>query len=1161
MKSGNLFQLTEQTVSRIKYIKLDKKASYMEKDIPFFAIDPSQYKAISFYSFGFYDSLTCIMPERVSHKEHFLISYPYERTANALKVEQWFGIFPLAEQKLYTSETSRKKEIEDPFFCDVTLQQELPFVGVILLSLSKSEKTFNQLLTEYIDLIEGLFSSSSVESNRYITEIYYSLNCADLCLAIRTDSLPFIHNINRSLNEIAEKASYDINTTVIFSVQNETDSKRLKELSPVNKGVSFIVRSTGKYGETHMSYGVNGIGKYVTKLSFEQYVEFIPSILRYKLHNDDAGINPFVRGICHEREWFNEDNREINTPFDTNSKKLQPLIPEWTQDIVHLIDTIQNQAYNLFQHCHNTLTYKERFWNEFYMVRDLFFTYSDLWYQDASESGLIFFAQLWIALKGLENMMKQSLDFCNSKNQKSLEKSIQKLLDANHSIVCDLNGYNKQFQFLNQDSVNYPSYEIQSKVNSQKYMAAYCSFLHRLFVIYYDSKDPCEKIVQKFPIALVDINSRKIIANIFFPYLYTKNTKEGNSYNRSIFSVHFPSSEYFSNVWSSIPLLMHEACHTQHYGKSSDRNSAVVYSIDKFFATFLVRKMVKTVNNGIVIGTSSLLLNQMEDLVYQSLVSSREELSPFLEDDLTFYETVQCCRQFYHNIFDTEDKVKEITYSGLLDFGKNIQEDVERILKTLEFSRLCYIFVSDSNYPKSLYYFINTLYLEFHEKFYQQHKEKYDTEFSVALEDEISNIKNNEEASNSDPDLILLELSLYQFERYVKKDYSAIFNRNMKDCIYIAFQIVLIAGMNAIFSKYSENFSKMISEQSQHERYLKDLRIVYLNHIIPEIDTENNISSFNKTLKEAYQHFIEDQKSTWSNICTADSLLYNQNLMEAMLSEYYEFFLSVNNVVNFMVSDRFILYKNAISGEKDISYFKTFIKHVHRNCYDAIKNMESKDEEFKAIFTNSNRKQLSQLGLLTEDTRIIESVFSAFFSQCHDSFVDNEIHDRSTLFQEVYADCGMCSAIGFNPFGYCMFTMSVHSIVNDETSTNSDANFLVDRISSILRIYFASEKNGINEFHFFIEELMNKEMLLSMCQMLTSIQPSLDIELISQRIEQFNINYGSLSNPKDIKIICDDLGFWMEEIVSCLMIIMESEFNNATYDNSAEKDKISLGLV
>ncbi len=137
--------LTKNNIDQVRYIKLDKKAgSQQDKLNPVIAGQRVADQKIQFYAFGFYDSLTCVKTEmRISqaHKKHFLIKYPYQKTAEALKVEQWFGILPLAEGGRFHAGVENAEGME-PFFCREDLQAKMPFVGVVLISLRNTAKDF-----------------------------------------------------------------------------------------------------------------------------------------------------------------------------------------------------------------------------------------------------------------------------------------------------------------------------------------------------------------------------------------------------------------------------------------------------------------------------------------------------------------------------------------------------------------------------------------------------------------------------------------------------------------------------------------------------------------------------------------------------------------------------------------------------------------------------------------------------------------------------------------------------------------------------------------------------------------------------------------------------------------------------------------------------------
>ena len=227
IQGDELFRLTEESVKGLIYIKLNKKASYSEKELNNITYNKGEDEKsfIRFYSLGFYDSLTCMKSKQltsITHKEHFLISYPFKKTADTSNVEQWFGILPLSEPKRFGIGADSDNP-EAPFFCEDDLQRELPFIGVILLSLGNGANgeisDFKDILADFTEKCAGVFPNPPQSSDRYIAQLYYSLNCADLCMVIRTDNLSFVHDMNYNYNVIAADRGYNIKSTVLFSKQ------------------------------------------------------------------------------------------------------------------------------------------------------------------------------------------------------------------------------------------------------------------------------------------------------------------------------------------------------------------------------------------------------------------------------------------------------------------------------------------------------------------------------------------------------------------------------------------------------------------------------------------------------------------------------------------------------------------------------------------------------------------------------------------------------------------------------------------------------------------------------------------------------------------------------------------------------------------------------
>lgn len=1166
-QQAELFQLTENNIDQVRYIKLDKKVGNEQKKLEEVLVSQNmKAEIVQFYSLGFYDSLTCVKTQmRISqaHKKHFMITCPYQRTAETLKVEQWFGILPLSTGGRYQAGVGNTvNEDMEPFFCRQDLQEKLPFVGVVLISLKNTSRTFKPFLADYILEIERVFHALKEKRKGicYLAQIYYSLNCVDLCLVIRTDALPFIHEVNYELNGRVLEEGSQINTTVIFAVQGMDGLKeRLKKIKTKNKEVSFVVRSYQKCPDfNRKSSGVNGVGKYVTIFSYDEYLQYLPKLTYSKLNgmeNDTVFVDSFVKSICHEREWFQENDYtayepDKNTIEKEKNERLAKATCQWVEDIYNKIVAVEQIAEKLFLFEKEIYKYKEMFICEFRLVKDLVNTYADLWYQNVSESGFVFFCQLWTALQGIETMLQKIKEEKESGDRlERLEKSLNGLLGIMHEVVCDLNGYNKQFQLLNQDSVNLPVYEIQSKVNAEKYMAAYCAFLHKFFVLYYNGKEHDEYIVQDLPLALVDLNQKRINTTFYFSRLYVDQTKQENIFRRGMFTVHFPSSEYFSNVWSSIPLLMHEASHAHHYGKVEDRNHALLYNINQYFADKLSKILLSIVNEGVLVNTSDFLINILKKSIYQVVEDIQKKY--LIQSNefkyLRFQMLRQKCSDFYDSIFDQSDDKKNMRYSQLVNLRNKVKEDVNFLVKKFKFEKICYVFTKYVDYPPAMYYFLNVLYLEFHSDFYKRYQKEYDEGF-------LENLKKEAEKEREDQvEKMMLLLAWYRFTVIIKQEEKSAVEEiakqlpfSIKETLYSSFSVVLVAGIWIIFEKYRKNFSSVLSEQT------------YYKKLLPHLDIDD-ILKYTEKLSGAYEVFVKENSGS-------QKLEYDKNLMEHMLYEYYEIYIAVNNITSF-------LFNEELSMCVDRSEIRdAFIKNVHDALRKVIEKEEKKDQ-FHAIFAKSNREKLVKLGFFEKDSTILRDVFSKVVLEGGTTFVEDMFVDRVWLFQEVYADCGMCYAMGFDPFGYCIFASSIYNITNDPYELRNDRSFLADRLCAVMRMYFDEDESGKwpELYETFLQKIFDVNMVTAICKMLLRVSEN----KIVQDVYDYAVKYRTsiykregfvktirdgmdqkkFSSEKWLKIISEkqtpeklDFMIWRDEVVGALIGVIEEQYTSQYVD-------------
>lgn len=1130
----DLFRLTEDNLNKIRYIKLDKKATYSESELEQMVIDNGDtdmeletFQTIKFYSLGFYDVLKCMKKKintSFTNKEHFLISYPFKRSRATLKVEQWFGILPLSSEKIY-SNVLKKGEIAEPFFCDGELQEKMPFAGVLLISLGETSNNglleFKELLKQYVNVIDSIFKEDNKEQYNefkeylYIAEIYYSLNCSDLCMAIRTNGLPFIHFMNSILNKKAADEKIEINTTVIFSVQDNASIESLGRIAGMNKNVKFIVRSNIKYDEENprSSYSVNGVGKYVTELDYKDYVQCLSGLIKYKVNNENIE-DEFTKSICHEREWF--DSRSDSGIYRTSG--LQEAIHNWINSIYDKITSIEKMVKNIFQN--NSISvnmYDEMLLQEFSFIKELVYTYSDLWYQKASISGFVFFSQIYIALDGISFMLEEIGKF--SVADDNIPESIEGLLKVIHDISFDLNGYNKQFQYLNQDSVNYPSYEIQSKVNAEKYMSAYCSFLHKFFALYYEEKDGSENIVQNFPLALVDINQREIIAKLFFRSIYNTYTKDENDekFRRGLFSVHFPSSRYFSDLWISLPLLMHEVSHTQHYGETEERNLGVIYSIDRFFAKEITNAMLIFINNGEYSNSSKFLSDEISTKVmYEAIKStfsiyneSREDNGEYLKYGYT--QLIDYYTEFYYSLFNDYNEIKEYS-RGLITTSK-VKENFDFVMDLIGFQNMCFPYAGKITSLSAFQYLINVLYLEFHYDFYEKYKDIYDKDFVKQLKYDMKDCRNDFEKE-------MYERTLKRFNTNIGKEDT----EKEDSYIYVIFSVITAAGMSIVFENYKNEFSNYNNEE--------DFIYMYYKKLFPNLYTFNG-QQYVEMLSDAYSSYAIKDKQTAE---------HEKYMLSNMLMDYYQLVVCINNIIQFMCNK-----VTAVNEKTDMT--EVFLEKIHEKSVSYVNNIENSDD-LKIIFSEINREQLMQMGFFEDGNTIIKELFKKVFTVWKRKFIGDKIKDRSLLFQEVYADCGMCNSMGFDAFGYCMFAVSIHNIVGDLKAANMESSFLADRLRSVLQIYFS----GINDeckLKCFCAKLFDTKMVNAICGMLYSVKVNTGIEELRKYMEE--IKFEELLNKDFNSIGKEDFRKW-KKIINKIIIIIDKEYSgNVNEVISADK--------
>ena len=159
-----------------------------------------------FCSLGYYDQMSYVRAKDeesiLDYKHCFLIKYPYQQSQQRMVTDQMFTL--LNEDGDWEN---------DPF--EIGEDEEKPFLGIILLTVGKkfsdSEESskssiYERLLEVYknasIEILGKVIDSR--EKNGYY-RLFYTPNCADLCIVIRTNNLQDIYNVKEQIS--AKKVS------------------------------------------------------------------------------------------------------------------------------------------------------------------------------------------------------------------------------------------------------------------------------------------------------------------------------------------------------------------------------------------------------------------------------------------------------------------------------------------------------------------------------------------------------------------------------------------------------------------------------------------------------------------------------------------------------------------------------------------------------------------------------------------------------------------------------------------------------------------------------------------------------------------------------------------------------------------------------------------
>ena len=1042
---------------------LDMRVLHFEKLLPRHGVHGStaQKKTESdagrvyqrFCSLGYYDQMSYVRAKDeesiLDYKHCFLIKYPYQQSEQRMVTDQMFT--------LLNEECDNGR---DPFETDET--EELPFLGIILLTVGKKLRTedeertgsiYQKLLETYknacLDILDETMGDA-LQKGCYC--LFYTPNCADLCIVIRTDNLQDIYDVKerlsaKNLSEIDGSVCH----TSSYTLFQLPDRKWSEELIEKNKDLwlelrlyasEFVMEKimgclTGEDGQKGNVYGITGSGQYALELDFATFASVYPFIWQIKVGWDEEA------DACGERktelqklfgEYFSSLRCSYmrvkycpqfsGKSFGNNMNGLcmedWGLVEKYENDVIDFTkNKIKNGSYQVS-------SLKERK----VMLRELYYTYNDFWFRQSSWwKGIVFYAQLNAIMEGVSQYEKMAMELSTSP-----EKLIQQTTRDLEQAIFSVNNFNKLLQSVNQYVVNIPNYEIQTKVNIEKYLMAYTMYLFEISSNYYwehytaekeskdkDSETDIERIL---PFFLLDFNASKIEAYVLFgkktmmaDYKDHK-TKEGIKEDgrkedapwTTLVAVKCPNYQWFANVYHVLPMITHEMSHNFRYLPRKDRNEFVF----KYIITHLSKYMMEEILEESGIACKKLHYSNRERFFL-------EHIKEVIEKKLEGYidQNAEQMRLKDLGVYLRMEFIKKITDKDEYNYPNYQTYNViyEELLQLYKLTRTPYITPQD---------------LEDDSLDWKGDRLKGQEVFFNILLDLLQPGNNNEKAEEWSKAIEKLDLTV------ACKDNRSILNSTKK-----ILNVYKDQGVSRGYIFFL--LTKTVGIWERHDAQIQRLK-----------ETDEEIRNIMEALEKREifkaQRLFNDRSGKMqcsdesSNIRVDTQTEYSEKLSEFIYS-YGKICTSIwNNDIN------------VITSERPEDSEKTFAEDLHTSFHEGYQKLLNSrhSHENQWITYQKNQKLLTSLGIINGDPEQFVGNYQRIICKISEEEIQKIINDQIQNYEEIFADYGMCKAFSFTAYGYFMYCIHIFMKERDVPQKRLN-NLTADRIRTLLLSLYREE--------------------------------------------------------------------------------------------------------
>ena len=729
---------------------------------------------------------------------------------------------------------------------------------------------------------------------------------------------------------------------------------------------------------------------------------------------------------------------------------------------------------------------REDYCHYLHLLRDLWKNYSSLRYQeDSFINGHMFLAQIWLVLSAVENYICGNPENGNVPDGKDFfldKKAYEDLMIFLRKAIQSISHFQKLMQSINQQSLMAPNYEVQMHTDLEKFMVAYTEFARRFLGWHYRTPDRDAQSDDKqriLPLFMMDVlHGDSISADALFLLPYWRRNRDGLCQSnprkeRLLLSIVMPDIETFGDLYGTLPVICHELSHNFRVMNRQTRNDALCRFVMDKAADYAARMWISRVCEQTDYMSFGHIQRWMGDAIAQCLY---EAYTQWFGKEVQAKSNIGALNSNLYAFLSQYFFVDaDATRAGRQNPGVSARE----IRNLLE--QLCVLYQSFQSLNDAAWY---PEFLECWQRLEEMRKlEEVD---NSALSERNSDILFHAEKRGKERWILYLNL---------RRQLWTTADNMLRDIVNCQRGLLLTAGERLkehVMRFYSDADSILPLLKTVRESFGEPKTFTYASY---SDEMDYWIFSAKNRIDSAYRHCenlpskiipAEEREDKRLNQEIQDALeVHKENLRYAThgacktikdASHLYNMLLSYCNGRN-GVFDPFHIERNGlllfIKGRLRSGIWPTpekipVLSHASRaereSPSKALERLRSlyhtlsyTSAQLQFFYSSAQMQELlAPLCLDMDDPTLFLQKFSNGL-QIQGRVPEMLVQDSVKTYREIFADLGMCLALGLNRFGYLMVMSHAKTICRDAVNPNCSAS-LMERMNMVCLTLDACEK-------------------------------------------------------------------------------------------------------